>query len=96
MKYANGAVLEALHLAQYRQIPWLKRPPIFTSLQVLGLVRIVAQRPPVDTRYYAPVQIAELTDKGRDEAARLEARRQSPDWERERQADYVGDALTST
>lgn len=39
MKYANGAVLEALHLARYRQIPWHKRPPVFTSLQALGLVR---------------------------------------------------------
>jgi hypothetical protein len=95
MKYANGAVLEALHLVRYRQIPWHKRPAIFTSLQALGLVRIAAQQPPVDTRYYTPVQIAELTDKGRDEAARLEARRRSPAWERERQADYVGGALTS-
>jgi hypothetical protein len=95
MKYANGAVLDALHLAQYRQIPWHKRPPIFTSLQALGLVRAVTQQPPIDTRYYTPVQIAELTDKGREEAARLEARRQSLEWERERHAGYVADAVTS-
>ena len=95
MKYDNGAVLEAFHLARYRQIPWHKRPPVFTSLQALGLVRTVAQQPPVDTRHYTPVQIAELTSKGREEAARLEARRQSPDWERERHAGYAVDALTS-
>ncbi|MFM0239693.1 hypothetical protein [Paraburkholderia phytofirmans] len=95
MKYDNGAVLEALHLAQYRQIPWHKRPPVFTSLQALGLVRTVVQQPPVDTRHYTPVQIVELTDKGKEEAARLEARQQSPDWERERHADYAVDAMTS-
>jgi hypothetical protein len=93
MKYANGAVLEALQLVRYRQIPWHKRPAILTSLQALGLVRIVAQQPPVDARHYTPVRIAELTNKGRGEAARLEARRQSPDWERERQADYVADVV---
>lgn len=95
MKYANGAILDALHLAQYRQIPWHKRPAIFTSLQALGLVRIVAQQPPVDTRHYIPVQIAELTDKGREEAARLEARTQSPEWERQRHADYAADVVIS-
>lgn len=95
MKYDNGAVLEALHLALYRQIPWHKRPPIFTSLQAVGLVRTVAQQAPIDTKHYTPVQIAELTDKGKEEAARLEARRQSPDWERERHEDYAVDALTS-
>jgi hypothetical protein len=95
MKYTNGAILDALHLARHRQIPWHKRPPIFASLQALGLVRTVAQQPPVDTRHYTPVQIAELTEKGREEAARLEARRQSPEWEGERHADYVADAVTS-
>lgn len=95
MKYANGAVLEALHLARYRQIPWHKRPPVFTSLQALGLVRTVAQQPPVDTRHYTPIQIAELTDKGREEAVRLEARSLTPEWEQERHTDYVADAVTS-
>ncbi|MFP3562908.1 hypothetical protein [Paraburkholderia sp. SIMBA_030] len=95
MKYANGAILDALHLARYRQIPWHKRPPIFTSLQAPGLVRTVAQQPPVDTRHYTPVQIAEVTDKGGEEAVRLESRSQSPEWERERHADYVADAVTS-
>jgi hypothetical protein len=37
MKYAYGAVLEALHLVRYRQIPWHKRPPSLLRCRRLDL-----------------------------------------------------------
>ncbi|SAL54650.1 hypothetical protein AWB69_05826 [Caballeronia udeis] len=89
MKYANGAVLEALHLAQYRQIPWHKRPAIFTSLHSLGLIDTVLQQPPVDPKYFTPTPIAVLTEKGKSEAERLEACKRTQDWEYEQLADYL-------
>jgi hypothetical protein len=35
--YSNEVVLEALRRAQYRQVPWAKRPNVFDLLRALGL-----------------------------------------------------------
>lgn len=93
MNYANDAVLEALHLVQYRQIPWHKRPAVLTSLRGLGLIDTARQQPPVDVRYFSPVHIAVLSEHGKRELLRLEALSRSKDWEQERLADYLYEAL---
>jgi len=80
MKYANDVVLEALRLALYRQIPWHKRPAIFTVLRALGLIDTVDRKPPANIQYCASLPVAVLTDKGRQEMARLEASRGASGW----------------
>ena len=80
MEFSNGAVLEALRLALYRQIPWHKRPAIFTSLRAQGLMQIVEQKPPIGAKYLAPLQIAILTDKGQKEIQRIEASMHVAGW----------------
>jgi hypothetical protein len=80
MEFKNGAVLEALRLALYRQIPWHKRPAIFTLLRSQGLIQTVAQKPPPSTKYLPPLQIAILTDKGQREIQRIEASRHVSGW----------------
>ncbi|HEV3430214.1 MAG TPA: hypothetical protein VG320_20230 [Paraburkholderia sp.] len=80
MEFNNGAVLEALRLAQYRQIPWHKRPAIFTSMRTLGLIQIVSQKPPPSTKYLPPLQIATVTDKGEKEIQRIEASKHLSGW----------------
>ncbi|WP_321957378.1 hypothetical protein [Paraburkholderia bannensis] len=80
MEFNNGAVLEALLLAAHRQIPWHKRPPIFTSLRAQGLLTIVDQKLPPSTKFLFPVQIAALTDKGQNEIHRLESSKSRRGW----------------
>ncbi|MBB2926511.1 hypothetical protein [Paraburkholderia silvatlantica] len=80
MEFNNGAVLEALRLALYRQIPWHKRPAIFTSLRAQGLIQTVAQIPPPSTKSLPTLQIAVLTDKGQREMQRIEASKHVSGW----------------
>ncbi|NIE66440.1 hypothetical protein [Burkholderia sp. Ax-1719] len=80
MEFNNGAVLEALRLALHRQIPWHKRPAIFTALRSQGLIQIVDQKPPPSTRYLPPLQIATLTVKGQSEINRIEASSHVSGW----------------
>src|SRR6478735_612243 len=70
--YSNEAVLEALRRAQYRQVPWAKRPGVFQYLRALGLMDTVRQRTVAPAPgFHAPVDIAVLTERGRAEFARL-------------------------
>ncbi|CAD6560039.1 hypothetical protein LMG27952_07021 [Paraburkholderia hiiakae] len=80
MEFNNGAVLEALRLALYRQIPWHKRPAIFTSLRSQGLIQTVDQRTPPNATYLPAFQIAILTDKGQREIQRIEASKHISGW----------------
>ncbi|MCP3715106.1 MULTISPECIES: hypothetical protein [unclassified Paraburkholderia] len=80
MEFNNGAVLEALRLALHRQIPWHKRPPIFTLLRSHGLIQTVDQAPPPSTKFLPTLQIAVLTDKGQSEIRRIEASKHVSGW----------------
>ncbi|QBR01153.1 hypothetical protein [Paraburkholderia pallida] len=80
MELNNRAVLEALRLALYRQIPWHKRPPIFTSLRSQGLIQTIDQKPPPSTKFLPTLQIAILTDKGQKEIERIEASTHVSGW----------------
>lgn len=80
MEFNNGAVLEALRLALHRQIPWHKRPAIFTWLRSQGLIQTVDQKPPPSAKYLPAHQIAILTDKGQKEIQRIEASKHVSGW----------------
>jgi hypothetical protein len=80
MQFTNGAVLEALRLALHRQIPWHKRPAIFTLLRSQGLIQTIDQKPPPSTKYLPTLQIAILTDKGQREVQRIEASKHVSGW----------------
>ncbi len=88
--YSNEAVLEALRRAQYRQVPWARRPGVFEYLRALGMMDTVRQRTVAPAPgFHAPVDIAVLTDRGRAEFARLARDERSLDWDRHRANDYV-------
>ena len=88
--YSNEAVLEALRRAQYRQVPWARRPGVFEYLRALGLMETVRQRTVAPAPgFHAPVDIAVLTDRGRAEFARLERYERSLDWTARKMNDYV-------
>jgi hypothetical protein len=88
--YSNEAVLEALRRAQYRQVPWAKRPGVFEYLRALGLMETVRQRTVAPAPgFHAPVDIAVLTDRGRAEFTRLARDERSLGWDALRMNDYV-------
>ena len=88
--YSNETVLEALRRAQYRQVPWARRPGVFEYLRALGLMETVRQRTVAPAPgFHAPVDIAVLTDRGRAEFARLERDERSLNWTARRMNDYV-------
>ena len=80
MEFNNGAVLEALRLALHRQIPWHKRPAIFTPLRAQGLIQTFDQKPPPSTKFLPSLRIAVLTDKGQKEIQRIEASMHVAGW----------------
>jgi hypothetical protein len=80
MEFNNGNVLAALHLVLYRQIPWHKRPAILTSLVLQGLIQSIDHKPPASATYLPPLKIAILTDKGRQEIARIDASKHLAGW----------------
>jgi hypothetical protein len=87
--YSNEAVLEALRRAQYRQVPWAKRPGVFQYLRSLGMMDTVRQRTVAPAPgFHAPVDIAVLTDVGRSEFARLARDERSLDWDARRVCIY--------
>jgi len=87
--YSNEAVLEALRRAQYRQVPWAKRPGVFEFLRSLGMMDTVRQRTVAPAPgFHAPVDIAVLTDRGRSEFNRLARDERSLDWEARRARVY--------
>jgi hypothetical protein len=88
--YSNEAVLEALRRAQYRQVPWARRPGVFQYLRALGLMDTVRQRTVAPAPgFHAPVDIAVLTERGRAEFARLEHNERLLSWTAQRMNDYV-------
>ncbi|MBW0450122.1 hypothetical protein EN871_19615 [bacterium M00.F.Ca.ET.228.01.1.1] len=88
--YSNEAVLEALRRAQYRQVPWAKRPGVFQYLRALGLMDTVRQRTVAPAPgFHAPVDIAVLTERGRAEFARLSHDEGLLTWTAKRMSDYV-------
>jgi hypothetical protein len=88
--YSNEAVLEALRRAQYRQVPWAKRPGVFQYLRTLGLMDIVRQRTVAPAPgFHAPVDIAVLTERGKAEFARLAHDERLLSWTVQRTDDYV-------
>ncbi|WP_322104384.1 hypothetical protein [Paraburkholderia sp. J41] len=80
MEFNNGAVLEALRLVLYRQIPWHKRPAVFTALRSQGLIEAIDQKPPLGAKFLPALQIAVLTDKGQREIQRIEASMHVDGW----------------
>lgn len=88
MRYSNEAVLEALRHAQYRQVPWPKRPRVFEYLLSLGLIETTRQRSTVASTYHAPVDIAVLTALGRAEFDRLARIADTPGWGDDRASTY--------
>jgi hypothetical protein len=88
--YSNEAVLEALRRAQYRQVPWARRPGVFEYLRALGLMETVRQRTVAPAPgFHAPVDIAVLTERGRAEFARLERDERSLQWHAHRMNHYI-------
>jgi hypothetical protein len=88
--YSNEVVLEALRRAQYRQVPWAKRPGVFQYLRSLGMMDTVRQRTVAPAPgFHAPVDIAVLTELGRAEFARLARDERSLDWDARRVRNYV-------
>jgi hypothetical protein len=88
--YSNQAVLEALRRAQYRQVPWARRPGVFEYLRALGLMETVRQRTVAPAPgFHAPVDIAVLTERGRAEFARLARDERSLAWSADRERVYV-------
>lgn len=88
MTYSNEAVLEALRRAQYRQVPWPKRPRVFEFLRTSGLLETIRQRTASAPGYHAPVDIAVLTELGKAEIDRLERCERSAEWTAHRTSDY--------
>jgi hypothetical protein len=88
--YSNEAVLEALRRAQYRQVPWARRPGVFQYLRALGLMDTVRQRTVAPAPgFHAPVDIAVLTERGKAEFARLVHDETLLTWTARRMNDYV-------
>jgi hypothetical protein len=88
--YSNEAVLEALRRAQYRQVPWAKRPNVFDHLRALGLLELVRQRTVAPAPgFHAPVDIAVVTERGKLEFSRLARDERSMDWDQHRNAPYA-------
>ncbi|MBB5468806.1 hypothetical protein HDG32_004947 [Paraburkholderia sp. CI2] len=88
--YSNEAVLEGLRRAQYRQVPWARRPGVFQYLRALGLMDTVRQRTVAPAPgFHAPVDIAVLTERGKAEFARLEHDERLLTWTAQRMNDYV-------
>jgi hypothetical protein len=87
--YSNETVLEALRRAQYRQVPWARRPGVFEYLRALGLMDTVRQRTVAPAPgFHAPVDIAVLTERGKAEFARLARDERSVDWSSHRMSNY--------
>jgi hypothetical protein len=95
MSVSNEAVLDGLHLALFRQVPWHKRPTIFSALHKIDLIRPVRQQLAVGARYPA-FDIAAITERGRAEVDRLERCQRTAAWEVERHADYPYGAVRVT
>jgi hypothetical protein len=88
--YSNEAVLEALRRAQYRQVPWARRPNVFSHLRDLGLLELVRQRTVAPAPgFHAPVDIAVVTERGKLEFSRLSRDERSMDWDLHRAAPYA-------
>jgi hypothetical protein len=96
MKHSNEAVLEALRHAQYRQVPWPKRPKVFEFLRGAGLLETIRQRTPDGPGYHAPVDIAVLTERGKAEIVRLERIERLASWTDERISLYFVPASGAT
>jgi hypothetical protein len=88
MGYSNEAVLEALRRAQFRQVPWPRRPRVFVFLREQGLIETVRQPSPLVPGYHAPVDIAVLTARGKAEIGRLERSERQVSWSDERASLY--------
>jgi hypothetical protein len=87
--YSNEAVLEALRRAQYRQVPWARRPNVFSHLRDLGLLELVRQRTVAPAPgFHAPVDIAVVTERGKHEFSRLARDERSMDWDLHRNLPY--------
>ena len=87
--YSNEAVLEALRRAQYRQVPWARRPNVFSHLRDLGLLELVRQRTVAPAPgFHAPVHIAVVTERGKTEFSRLARDERAMDWDLRRNAPY--------
>jgi len=89
MMYSNEAVLEALRRAQFRQVPWPKRPRVFEFLRQQGLIETMRQPSPLVPGYHAPVDIAVLTSRGKAEIGRLERRERAAEWTDEKALGYA-------
>ncbi|MDR5779696.1 hypothetical protein QCE63_09680 [Caballeronia sp. LZ065] len=88
--YSNEAVLEALRRAQYRQVPWAKRPNVFDLLRALGLLELTRQRTVAPAPgFHAPVDIAVVTERGKNEFSRLSRDERSTDWDLRRTERYT-------
>ncbi len=87
--YSNEAVLEALSRAQYRQVPWAKRPKVFDLLRALGLLELARQRTVAPAPgFHAPVDIAVVTERGKLEFSRLSRDERSIEWDLRRTEPY--------
>lgn len=87
--YSNEAVLEALSRAQYRQVPWAKRPRVFDLLRALGLLELARQRTVAPAPgFHAPVDIAVVTERGKLEFSRLSRDERSIEWDLRRTEPY--------
>jgi hypothetical protein len=78
--YSNEAVLDALRRAQFRQVPWPKRPRVFEFLRQQGLLETMRQPSPLVPGHHEPVDIAVLTARGKEEIGRLEQCERSSHW----------------
>lgn len=87
--YSNEAVLEALRRALFRQVPWARRPGVFSHMRDLGLLELVRQRTVAPAPgFHAPVDIAVVTERGKSEFARLARDERAMDWDLRRTTPY--------
>jgi len=72
-----------IDLALFCQVPWHKRPTIFSTLHKIDLIQPVRQQLAVGARYPA-FDIAAITKRGRTEVERLDRCQRSAAWVVER------------
>ncbi len=79
MNTSNAQVLDTLRRVRYRQVPWYKRATLFSSLRELGLIASMRQSSSGRT-HQSVVEVAVLTEQGKEELERLELWQQRESW----------------
>ncbi|WP_454690470.1 hypothetical protein [Achromobacter aloeverae] len=88
MVLSNEQVWDELENIRLRQVPWHKKPAVFSALQTLGLI-VPAPQQILSNGNRPAVQIAVLTGEGKAELERLAGYRHAAEWARLRGSEYA-------